>query len=374
MRRFQTFLLISINVVSFISAALADDTPARPIIKIGLIAPLSGAMAQSGAVFRNAAELALEDIPAASRFRYELVIEDDRLEPKGAAAAAAKLINIDKVDAIISTWSYGGSIVAPLAERAKILHFGVAWDATIADGAYSFIHLTPPREFVAKILDVLTDLKCHRLASYGVTESGALYALDWFDRLAKERGATVVKRTEMGWDVVDFKPIILAALKEKPQAIYVNHGAVTDVFMKQARDLGVKIPIVAMTGFDVIHDLSLADGRWYVSDSYIRNELTERLTKRAGTEQVYGAGNYYDIVRLISYIFERSEAQTKPSSTSLLGGIDASIRSYHSIFGFLEMDARGIISYPAQYIRIRGGKRIPTSREEIVKEEPRCQE
>ena len=369
-------ILLASAVFAALVAQVHAQEPAtvRPVVKIGIILPLTGAMAQAGGAFRDASLMALEDLRADTKFQYQLLIEDDRLEPRNVAAAAAKLINIDHVDAIVSTWSYGGSIVAPLAERARTLHFGVAWDASIANGRYSFLHLTPPREFLTKILAVLEALHCRRLASYAITESGALFALDELDRLANEKRFTVVKRSELGWMDNDFKPALMNALPLKPQAVYVNLGPAIDLFMKQVKELGINQPIIAMTGYDVIQDISLAEGRWYVSDSYLGQEFTSRLKQRAGNNQVYGAGNYYDIVQLISYLFEQSSTEHKPAIPALLPQIPAAIKGFPSVFGRLEVDEKGVISYPAQYLRIKNGVRAPATFEEIVSAETPCQD
>lgn len=85
------------------SAAARAEQENRPLIKIGLILPLSGGMAHVGAAFRDAARMAIDDIPSDSRFHYQLVIEDDQLPSAKAATAVQKLIDRDKVDAVISS-------------------------------------------------------------------------------------------------------------------------------------------------------------------------------------------------------------------------------------------------------------------------------
>ena len=117
---------------------------AEPELKIGVIIPLSGTMAPSGQAFREAALMAVEDSAAGLPFKVSLTFEDDKLESKLAGTAAQKLIAQNGVHALISTWSYGGSVVSPIAQKAEVLHLSVAWAKSIAEGEFNFLHLMPP--------------------------------------------------------------------------------------------------------------------------------------------------------------------------------------------------------------------------------------
>src|SRR4029079_18440176 len=76
-------------------------------LKIGVLAPLSGPVAASGNYVRMGAEIARDWINARGGIggrRLELVIEDNKSDPKEAASAAEKLIGRDKVPAIMGAW------------------------------------------------------------------------------------------------------------------------------------------------------------------------------------------------------------------------------------------------------------------------------
>lgn len=346
-----------------------DSAPAqdKPEVKIGLIIPLTGALAKTGAAFRDAAQLALEDADK-KRFNYKLIIEDDNLQPSKVVSAAHKLLKIDKVDAIISTWSYGGSVVAPLAEKARTPHFGIAWDPTVATGRYNFIHLAPPDEFLSKMLPIFRKLGWQGVSAIGITESGSEYAIDRLESLlAQDDQLSLVSKHIAQFDERDFRPFILQSKKYKADVFYVNLvSPMLDLFLKQLSELKVKTPVVAMTGFDTLADLSLAEGKWYVSDSYTPVNLAEKLKARFGHTELYGTGNYYDLVKMIVFIYENtSVAEEKPSTEAILNSI-AHVEEYPSLFGKLNINQEGIISYPAQYLRIKNGKRIPIKAEDIV--------
>ena len=335
----------------------------RKMIKIGAILPLTGDMAAVGAACRDAALLAIEDGAALSKYRYELVIEDDRLTPAMVATAAQKLIAVNRVAAIVSTWSYGGRIVAPLAEREQIPHLGIAWDVRVADGEYNFVHLTPPDEFMRLFLDVFKKLGVRRVALLGVEESGSVYAFDEFTRMAPAYGVEVVFRDAVLWDLNDFNSLTARIGKSKPDYLLFNLGGqgLNTRLLQSLKAQQVTFRYTAVTSFDVLENTALIEGRWYVSDSFLPEEFAVRFRERYGHALRYGVGNFYEAVRLLVYSFEHAPAPTPPAARGVLAGI----RDLPSIFGPTSADPAGVFTYPAQYVRVVRGKREKITIDEI---------
>ena len=93
-------------------------------IKIGVIQPLTGPVAASGNYVRIGAEIARDWINARGGVNgrpLQLLIEDNKSDPKEAASAAEKLIVRDKVPAIMGAW--GSSMT--LAAMPKLEEYGV---------------------------------------------------------------------------------------------------------------------------------------------------------------------------------------------------------------------------------------------------------
>jgi len=355
---------LAIAAVSAVLALFGARAEQRDTVKIGLILPLSGGMAHVGAAFRDAARLAALELPP-GRFEYQLIFEDDGLQSAKAATAAQKLIEIDKVDAIISTWSYGGTVVAPIAAKAEVLHFGVAWDPVVAQGPLNFIHLTPPREFIKAFFAAFRKKGYRRIAAVGWHESGSLFFLDELERLAPAEGFQVVKRIEAQAGDSDFRSAIMLCERSKPDVYLVNFSApAIDIFVRQAAELRVSAAITAITGFEVATDLHPLEGRWYVSDSTAPEDFVRRFTERYGHAHVYGVGNYYDSVKLIRFLFEQSSAAGKPDGRRL-GAAAGAIPGFASIFGALTVDKDGVIIYTPVYWRIANGKRKTVQLDDI---------
>jgi len=91
--------------------ARADAGP----IRIGLIAPLTGASADFGSSVRQGAELAVHEVNAAGGVLgrpLELVVRDDRGDPAAGRAAAAALVGENRVDATVGFCNTGVAMQA----------------------------------------------------------------------------------------------------------------------------------------------------------------------------------------------------------------------------------------------------------------------
>ena len=105
--------------LSLITLALAFSGAAwaQEVVKIGHVAPLSGAIAHLGKDNENGARLAIEDLNAkgisigGKKVKFELLAEDDAADPKQGAAAAQKLAD-QKVSGVVGHLNSGTSIPA----------------------------------------------------------------------------------------------------------------------------------------------------------------------------------------------------------------------------------------------------------------------
>ena len=92
-------------------------------IKIATLTPLTGAGGSYGPVMAKAAGAVVEEVNAAGGVlgrRVQLVSEDDQTSPEAGVRAARKLIDVDKVSAIVGTWASSvTTAVAPLCWESK---------------------------------------------------------------------------------------------------------------------------------------------------------------------------------------------------------------------------------------------------------------
>src|SRR3989442_6081682 len=108
----------SIALAAMAFAALGAITvpgESQARLSIGVIEPLSGSVAASGNYIRMGAEIARDWINAKGGIagrKVDLLIEDNKSDPKEAASAAEKLIVRDKVPAIMGAWGSSMTLAA----------------------------------------------------------------------------------------------------------------------------------------------------------------------------------------------------------------------------------------------------------------------
>ena len=105
--------IVGAAAILLAGAASAQDM----VVKIGHVAPTSGAIAHLGKDNENGARMAIDDLNAkgvtigGKKVKFELVAEDDGADPKQGAAAAQKLVD-SKVNGVVGHLNSGTSIPA----------------------------------------------------------------------------------------------------------------------------------------------------------------------------------------------------------------------------------------------------------------------
>jgi branched-chain amino acid transport system substrate-binding protein len=194
----QAMRALVISLVTLVAAALAAPAPAQETVKIGVIQPLSGPVAASGNYVRMGAEIGRDWINAKGGVlgrKVELLIEDNKSDPKEAATAAEKLIVRDKVPVIVGAW--GSSMT--LAAMPKLEEYGVPMvvetssAATITKRGNPWIfRISPPSEMEALGLEkYLKDLGIKQADFLAVNTDWGRGAVGAFGELLKRSGAQV---------------------------------------------------------------------------------------------------------------------------------------------------------------------------------------
>src|SRR3989440_7222298 len=105
------------------------------VIRLGTLTPLTGNGGNDGPSMLKAMQWVAGEINAAGGVRghpIQLVSEDDQTNPEAAVRAARKLIDVDKVAAIMGTWASAvTTTVAPLCWESKTFLTTVSGSDTI---------------------------------------------------------------------------------------------------------------------------------------------------------------------------------------------------------------------------------------------------
>ena len=128
-----------------------DIKSEKPVVKIGVTLPLTGAIARIGQQAKKAMELRLSEVSRDSKFEYKAIFEDDQLQSSKEFTNAHKLINFNHVDVIISGFSGSAAAIANLAKEKQIVEWNFQWTDEIAKSSpFSFTYNQMPGD-VAKV-------------------------------------------------------------------------------------------------------------------------------------------------------------------------------------------------------------------------------
>jgi len=129
---------------------LGSHSSAAPVIKtihIGATQVLTGFGASLGLSLKKFAELLVDDfnksggiVIQGQRYHFKLIFEDDKYTAEGGRAAIDKLVNTDKVSAIITT-SSAATVMAGLdiTEPNKVPYFCCSAEPRLTDPKYRYV-------------------------------------------------------------------------------------------------------------------------------------------------------------------------------------------------------------------------------------------
>ena len=120
--RLRKVLIALLLVCAFAGVAFAED-----VIRIGVFLPLTGQMAYGGQLELDGVKMAHKELPSVLGKKIELFVVDNKSDKVESANAVKRLIEKEKVVAIIGT--YGSSLAmagGEVAEKAGIPVMGTS--------------------------------------------------------------------------------------------------------------------------------------------------------------------------------------------------------------------------------------------------------
>jgi branched-chain amino acid transport system substrate-binding protein len=260
-------------------AGLAGSVVAqsRAPIKVGLIQPLSGPVAASGNYVRMGAEIGRDWVNAKGGVlgrQLELLIEDNKSDPKEAAAAAEKLIVRDEVPVMICCW--GSSMT--LATMPKIEEYGVplvvetssARSITQRGNPWVF-RVSPPSEMEAQgLAKQLAALHIKKYDFLAVNTDWGRGAVTAFGEVLRQQGATAGAVEYMDQAATDLNAQITKIKNSGSDTLMVTTSVEQiTLLLRQAQDQRLQRRIVTTGGSSspsqlIKHAGAAADGSYHV--------------------------------------------------------------------------------------------------------------
>ncbi|MBI5055114.1 MAG: ABC transporter substrate-binding protein [Nitrospirae bacterium] len=351
--------VISIFALTMFPGCKRKETAVKETFKVGMVAPLSGTAAYLGEGMRNAMLLAKDHLKN-TKYNYEIVVEDDQLDPKVTASAANKLINVDKVDAIVSIEAGPGNVVSHLATSNNKIHFGITAVSGVANGVNNFLHWTPAIE-QARVL--VNELRKKGIKKVGIFRSVSLE--DWLEyveavrTLIKDTDIKIVTEQTFTDDQKDFRSFIAKAKETKPDIyFFVVPTPALEILTKQLREAGDNTPLTSIESFEATEEPQLFEGYWYVSAAEPAGGYTTSYKEKYHKNPTICSGNVYDIFNLIVTAVENAKSSSKPSAQEISAELKK-LKNYSGAMGPLSVGDNGVVLSKAQLKMIRNGKITP---------------
>ncbi len=351
-------LVVGVVVIAIIIAGIAafylssQQPQVQETIKIGFFSPITGPASADGLAALHGAELAVKHINSeggikigGKTYKIELVTYDDQLNSDQVVAVSKKLIEQDKVVAAVSG-SYSGPTLAasPIFEEKRVpLVVAYAVNPLITrDKAYIFrVGMLGETEGKAAGHIVVNSFNAKRVAIIYIDNPFGISLAENAKKMIESHGSQVVYMAKFQAGTQDFSPLLVAAKQNNPDALIIFGYYQDTVAVKQARELGMQIPIVGAEGFDSPKFLEI--GGPAVENVVIitdlnrdsNSELVQRFIKEY--KQTYGisadmvAASSYDAVRILVKAIELAQSTNPDDIVKAL----KSIKDYEGVTGLI---------------------------------------
>jgi len=368
MKRIFGFMVILLIIYSLIWVSCQKKVEEK-VVKIGAILVLTGPDAKAGQSAKQGIEMAVEEINASGGLKsrkIKVIYEDDGGEPQKSVSAVQKLINVDKVLAILGPmWSScvlavapiveskGVVILSPTASSPKITYAG---DYIFRNTYSDAIEGAKTAEFASK------ELKYGKAGILFINNDYGVGLKDAFKRKFEELGGKIV--IDEGYDpkTTDFRTILVKVKERSPEVIYIAGYSEMGQLLRQMRETGIKIPVLSCIMFE-ISDIAkvagkAAEGVIYAYPSYDPekgNEITLKFAKKF--KEKYGtlpdpeAAFSYDAVKILALAMKRGGFTSEDIKNALY-----KIKGYNGVTGKTSFDENGDVIKPVGFKRVQNGK------------------
>lgn len=228
-------------------------------IKVGVYVDLTGQTSSYGQSTKNGIQLAVDEINAAGGVngrKMTLVIEDDQGRTEQAKTVVEKLINQDKVVAVLGEVASSNTLAAaPVAQGAKI---------PMITPSSTNPRVTQAGDYIFRVC-FLDDFQGSSMAKFAANNlNGKTAAIlgdvnsdyskgltEFFEKEFTKLGGRVLAKEAYTQTDPDFKAQLTKIRNLNPDVIYVpGYYGQVGIIVKQARELGMTMPMLGGDGWD----------------------------------------------------------------------------------------------------------------------------
>jgi branched-chain amino acid transport system substrate-binding protein len=364
-------------VAGWATPALAKET-----IKVGAILAVTGPAANLGGPEARTLEMLVQDINKKGGIKgnpIELIIKDSSASPEKAISFAKQLIDEDKVFAIIGPSTSGETMkIKTLAEDGKTILFSCAAAEAIVKPVGKYVFKSPQNDAQA-VRKIFEQMKKAGINKIGVVSSNTGFGKagkEQLEKLAPEFGISIVANEVYDKEATDLTAVV-TKLKAAGVQAFVNWSIepAQAIVIKNARQIGLEIPIFQSHGFGNIHYAKAAGpaaegvifpaGRLLVAESLpADNKQKAVLTKykkdyeaRTHEDASTFGGHAYDAFMILAKAIETAgpdKERVRAAIENTQGFVGTA-----GVFNFSAQDHNGLSLDAFEMLTVKNGKFVP---------------
>jgi branched-chain amino acid transport system substrate-binding protein len=380
------FVLSAVLVLSVLSGCSTKETSSPDsgdVIKIGVFEPMTGANAAGGEMTVEGIKLANEKVSTVLGKKVDLVIVDNKSDKVEAANAASRLVDKDKVVAIIG--SYGSSLsmaAGDIVKTAKVPAVGCSPTnplVTLNNDYYFRVCFIDPFQGTVMANYAFNDLSAKKAAIIqDVQQDYSVGLSSYFKKAFIEltgSESSIVGESSYNTGDQDFSAQLTNIKSLNPDVIFApgNYGE-SALLIKQARELGITVPILGGDTWEAPEFIEIGgeavEGAVYsthftaespvtdVSKSFLE-EYTKKYNKDANAFAALGYDAYMVIIEAIEKAGEANPVLIRDKIAATDGFVGAT--------GNISLDENGDAVKSAVINKVENGKFVYLTTVEPIK-------
>jgi branched-chain amino acid transport system substrate-binding protein len=281
--------------------------------------PLTGDASTIGLNMEKVMRLAVDEVNAAGGIngaKLRLIAEDGKCDGKEASTAANKLVNIDKVTAIVGGACSSETLAAaPIMEAGRVPAVSAVSSSPAITAAGDYIFRDYPSDsfqgaFAAKFAK--EELGAEKVAVLYVQSDWGVGIREVFKREFVAGGGQIVSDEGYDQNARDLRTQLTKIKAKSPDVLYfIGYTEASIVGLKQAKELGITAKILGADAWDDPKIWSEAgsagDGVMYVFIfADVSDEFKAKVKAATGSEEVsVGVPQAYDAVKIFAQVMKQ---------------------------------------------------------------------
>lgn len=333
-------------------------------IKIGVILSLSGNGAQYGKMIIDGMNLAIKLSNENNEQKFNLIVEDDKTEPRDGVSAARKLINVDKVNIILGPIASSVALaVAPICQDNKVIMISPAASTPKLSNAGDFIfRIYPSDDYDGSFLADFSfnKLITNRASIIYLNNDFGVGLQNKFSEKYNELGGKILTTEPFPQGSSDFRNQLQKIKRDDSQVLFII-ATVKEyaTILRQMKELKINRKIVAPVTFDdpQIIDLAgnTAEGVYYSRPFFDPNSKDDAVKmfisefeREYGTEPSILHALGFDAIKLIVDQIKKNGLDTEKIKSSLY-----ELRDFPGASGKISFDENGDVIKELQIMVIK---------------------